>query len=82
MGQGGDAVGLAAFIASQKASYRVPYAVCCRALGGSESWFWKWHHRPPTAAQQRRAAVDRAVAARLIPVAGRATLLVLNGRAE
>ena len=53
----------AAFIADQKASHRVPYAVSCRALGVSESWFCKWHDRPPTSAQQRRAEVDRAVAA-------------------
>jgi putative transposase len=52
----------AAFIAGQKASYRVPYAVSCRALGVSESWFFKWHDRPPTQAQQRSAEVDRAVA--------------------
>ena len=52
----------AAFIADQKASYRVPYAVSCRALGVSESWFHKWHERPPTTAQQRRVQVDRAVA--------------------
>jgi putative transposase len=53
----------AAFIADQKASFRVPYAVSCRALGVSESWFHKWHDRPPTAAEQRRAEVDQAVAA-------------------
>ncbi len=53
----------AAFIADQKASYRVPYAVSCRALGVSESWFFKWHDRPPTAAEQRRNEVDAAVAA-------------------
>jgi putative transposase len=53
----------AAFIAGQKASHRVPYAVTCRALGVSESWFFKWHDRPPTAAEQRRAGVDAAVAA-------------------
>jgi putative transposase len=52
----------AAFIADQKACYGVPYAVACRALGVSESWFWKWHGRPPTPAQQRRAEVDKAVA--------------------
>jgi putative transposase len=52
----------AAFIADQKASYRVPYAVSCRALGVSESWFHKWHERPPTTAQQRRVQVDKAVA--------------------
>ena len=53
----------AAFIADQKASHRVPYAVSCRALGVSESWFFKWHDRPPTPAEQRRAEVDQAVAA-------------------
>jgi putative transposase len=52
----------AAFIADQKASCGVPYAVACRALGVSESWFWKWHGRPPSPAQQRRAEVDKAVA--------------------
>lgn len=53
----------AAFIAGQKTSHRVPYAVACRALGASQSWFHKWHHRPPTPAEQRRADVDQAVAA-------------------
>jgi putative transposase len=53
----------AAFIADQKASHRVPYAVSCRALGVSESWFFKWHDRPPTPAERRRAEVDQAVAA-------------------
>ena len=53
----------AAFIADQKASHGVPYAVACRALGVSESWFFKWHDRPPTPAEQRRAEVDAAVKA-------------------
>lgn len=53
----------AAFIAGQKTSHGVPYAVACRALGVSESWFFKWHNRPPTPAEQRRAEVDQAVAA-------------------
>jgi hypothetical protein len=53
----------AAFIAGQKTSHGVPYAVACRALGVSQSWFFKWHHRPPTPAEQRRAEVDQAVAA-------------------
>jgi putative transposase len=53
----------AAFIADQKTSHGVPYAVACRALGVSESWFFKWHDRPPTPAEQRRAEVDQAVAA-------------------
>jgi putative transposase len=56
-------LGRAAFIAGQKTSYGVPYAVVCRALGVSQSWFFKWHHRPPTPAQQRRAKVDGAVKA-------------------
>jgi len=53
----------AAFIAGQKTSHGVPCAVACRALGVSESWFFKWHERPPTAAEQRRAEVDAAVKA-------------------
>jgi putative transposase len=53
----------AAFIAGQKTCHGVPYAVACRALGVSQSWFHKWHHRPPTPAEQRRAGVDHAVAA-------------------
>lgn len=52
----------AAFIAGQKTGYGVPYAVACRALGVSESWFFKWHGRPATPGQQRRAEVDKAVA--------------------
>ncbi len=63
LGEGGDALSRAAFIADQKASHRVPYAVSCRALGVSESWFHKWHDRPCTPSQQRRAEVDQAVAA-------------------
>lgn len=52
----------AAFIADQRASYGVPVAVACRALGVSQSWFFKWHGRPPTPGQQRRAEIDKAVA--------------------
>jgi putative transposase len=53
----------AAFIADQRASHGVPVAVACRALGVSQSWFFKWHGRPPTPAQQRRVELDKAVAA-------------------
>ena len=53
----------AAFIAGQKAAYGVPYAAACRALGVSESWLWKWHGRPPAPGQQKRAELDKAVAA-------------------
>jgi putative transposase len=62
VGEGGDAVSLAVFIADQRASHQVPHAVACRALEVSESWFYKWHDRPPTPRQQRRDAVDAAVA--------------------
>ena len=54
---------LASFVASQRTDHRVPHAVACRALEVSESWFYKWRDRPPTAAQQRRAELDAAVKA-------------------
>jgi transposase InsO family protein len=63
VGEGGDAVSLAAFIADQRASHHVPHAVTCRALDVSESWFYKWNHREPAPAQYRRAEVDEAVKA-------------------
>ena len=55
---------LAAFIADQRTTYRVPHTVACRALGVSVSWLYKWRHRPcrPTPTEQRRAEVDTAVA--------------------
>ncbi len=46
---------VAAFIACQRTEYGVPHAVSCRALGLSESWFYKWRERLPTARQVRRA---------------------------
>jgi len=51
------------FVAAQRTEYRVPHAKCCRWLGVSESWFYKWHDRPPTVREQRRAALDAAVKA-------------------
>jgi putative transposase len=48
-------VSVARFIACQRTEYGVPHAVSCRALGLSESWFYKWHNRPPTRRQVRRA---------------------------
>lgn len=52
---------VANFIASQRTEYGVPHAVACRALEISESWFYKWHQRPPTPRQVRRCALDAAV---------------------
>jgi putative transposase len=46
---------VAAFISSQRTEHGVPHAVTCRALGLSESWFYKWRDRQPTPREQRRA---------------------------
>jgi hypothetical protein len=47
---------VAAFIASQRAGHGVPHAVSCRALGVSQSWFYKWKdgRLPPRAARRGR----------------------------
>jgi len=54
---------VASFIAAQRTDHRVPHAKCCRWLGVSESWFYKWRERPPTPRQQRRVELDSAVKA-------------------
>jgi putative transposase len=54
-------VSVAAFIASQRTEHGVPHAVSCRALEVSQSWFYKWHDRPPTPRQRRRAELAEAV---------------------
>jgi transposase InsO family protein len=33
---------VAALIAAQREAHRIPHAVSCRALGVSQSWFYKW----------------------------------------
>ena len=53
---------VASFVASQRACHKVPHAISCRALGISESWFYKWRDRPPTRRQRRREALDQKVA--------------------
>jgi transposase InsO family protein len=52
---------VAAFISSQRTEHGVPHAVTCRALGLSESWFYKWRDRQPTARQARRAELADAI---------------------
>ena len=54
---------VASFIASQRTEHGVPHAFCCRVLGVSESWFYKWQDRPPTLPATRRAELDAAVKA-------------------
>ena len=49
---------VSAHIAAQRTDHAVPHAVSCRALGVAPSTFYKWHNRPPTPAQRRRADLD------------------------
>jgi len=55
---------VAAFIAAQREQRRIPHAVSCRALGISQSWYYKWssHARagtlPPRAARRARLAAE------------------------
>jgi putative transposase len=68
VGEGGDEVSVARFIADQRAKYRVPHEVTCRLLEVSASWFYKWIRRaadpdePHTDTERRRAELDVAVA--------------------
>ena len=45
---------MAAFIAAQRARHGIPYAVACRALGVSQSWFYKWRHADVSVRRARR----------------------------
>jgi putative transposase len=54
-------VSVAAFISSQRTDHDVPHALSCRALGLSQSWFYKWRGRRPTAREQRRAELADAI---------------------
>jgi transposase InsO family protein len=53
---------VAAFISSQKTEHGIDHTVSCRALGVSQSWYYKWKNRigddAPTARQRRRAGLD------------------------
>jgi putative transposase len=70
VGEGGDEVSVARFIADQRTFYRVPHAVCCAILGVSTSWLYKWLNRPVTDRQRRRAELDAEVL-RMFTVSGR-----------
>ena len=47
---------MACFIASQRDAHGIPQAVSCRALGVSQSWFYRWKdgELPPRAARRER----------------------------
>ncbi|MDR0342600.1 MAG: IS3 family transposase [Nocardiopsaceae bacterium] len=55
---------MAVFIAAQRGQHRIPHAISCRALGVSQSWFYKWasHARggtlPPRAQRRARLAAE------------------------
>jgi len=70
VGEGGDEVSVARFIADQRTKHRVPHTLTCALLGVSLAWFYKWWRRAqaPSAASglhttrdRRRDTVDRAV---------------------
>jgi transposase InsO family protein len=50
-----------ATIVACRTELQIPYAVACRALAVSESWFYKHLDRPPTPAETRRAELDAAI---------------------
>jgi len=52
---------VAEFIASQRTTHGVPHAIACRALEVSQSWFYKWINRTPTARDLRRERLDEQI---------------------
>lgn len=53
---------MAAFIAAQRAEHGIPQAVSCRALGVSQSWFYKWKRGDASRRRARRGALAAEVA--------------------
>jgi transposase InsO family protein len=53
---------VAALIAAQRAEHRIPHAVSCKALGVSQSWFYKWKSAGPGPRAQRRDRLKAEVA--------------------
>ena len=52
---------MAAFIAAQRDTHRVPHAVACRALGVSQSWFYKWRDGDASPRHARREQLKVAI---------------------
>ena len=53
---------MAALIAAQREDHRIPQAASCRALGVSQSWFYKWRGGRPGPRAQRRDRLKAEVA--------------------
>jgi transposase InsO family protein len=49
------------FIDSQRARHGIAYATTCRALGVSQSWYYKWRHGDPSPRHARRRALTAEV---------------------
>ena len=45
---------MASFIVTQGAEFGVPHATCCRALGVSQAWFYKWRYGDISPRRARR----------------------------
>ncbi|WP_097283016.1 IS3 family transposase [Streptomyces sp. OK228] len=56
-----DPAQVAGVISVCKAEQGIPYTLTCRALGVSESWFYKWRNRPVTAREVRRGKLADAI---------------------
>ncbi|TML64067.1 MAG: IS3 family transposase [Actinobacteria bacterium] len=52
---------MTAHIETQRTDHQIPIATSLRALGVSESWFYKHRGRPATPTRQRRDALDAAI---------------------
>lgn len=53
---------MAALIAAQRVEHRIPHTVACRALGVSQSWFYKWRGGTLPPRVQRRDRLQAEVA--------------------
>jgi hypothetical protein len=53
---------VAVLIAAQRAQHCIPHALSCRALGVSQSWFYKWKTGGPGPRVQRRDRLKAEVA--------------------
>lgn len=50
-----------AVVETERTNYQIPVAVTLRALGVSESWFYKHRNRPQTKSEERRTRLDAAI---------------------